>query len=169
MIVALLALLLFPQADQDAPKPVIGPGLLCLKHSSFALLAGERVIRSGGGVETLHLELESPQGRYWIHESDILAAPKSFARRLVETRRDARLYAVGSDGYMFRGRLPESLHGEADGKPRDRFIASIGGDALRRERQARSVLSRLKLGIPTTENCIMRYQYGWEYALPAET
>ncbi|MDP5279041.1 hypothetical protein Q9Q95_08905 [Sphingomonas sp. DG1-23] len=165
-MIALLAYLLMLPAQQGAP--VVGPGQLCLKYSSFALAPGERVVKRALDIENMQLQIDGPHGQYIIVESELMGGPES-RHQLLQTRRDARIYSLGHGVYAFRGKLPFTLNGEALAEPEDKFFVSIRGDALNRERSARRILSRLKLGIPAAEPCIMRYRYGWEYFLPPET
>lgn len=148
--------------------PVAGPGQLCLKYSSFVLAPGEQVAKRAIGIEGMQLEIDGPSGRYTIVEGELMGGPKSRDRR-VQTRPDAQIYALDAGGYAFRGTLPFSLHGQPLAEPVDQFYVSIRGRALDRHESARLILSRLTLGTPKTADCLMRYQYGWEFFLPAET
>ena len=165
MIAALAYLLILP-VQQDAP--VVGPGQLCLKYSRFTLAPCERVAKRELGIESMQLKIDGPHGQYTIVESELMGGPESRSR-LRQTRQDARIYSLGHGAYAFRGKLPFSLNGEPLTEPEDKFFVSIHGSALNRERSARRILSRIKLGIPATEHCILRYRYGWEYFLPPET
>lgn len=165
-MIALLAFLLTPPAAQGSETS--GPGTLCLKYSSFTLAPGERVTKRDLGIESMQLEIDGPHGRYTITESELMGGPKD-RDRLIQTRQDAHIYALGHGAYAFRTKLAFSLHGKPLAEPTDQFYVSIRGTGLERELGARQVLSRAKLGIPAAENCIMRYQYGWEFFLPTES
>ncbi|WP_404334054.1 hypothetical protein AB2M62_12155 [Sphingomonas sp. MMS12-HWE2-04] len=165
-MIALLAFLPIPPASQSAETT--GPGTLCLKYSSFALAPGERVTKRDLGIESMQLEIDGPHGRYTITESELMGGPND-RDRLIETRQDAKIYARGHSAYAFRAKLAFSLHGAALAEPTDQFYVSIRGSGLDREPGARQILSRAKLGTPAAENCIMRYHYGWEFFLPAES
>jgi hypothetical protein len=165
-VIAAFALLLSPSAGQEAP--VVGPGLLCLKYSSFALASGERVAQRALGIESMQLQIDGPNGGYTIVESELMGGPKG-RDGLIQTREDAQIYSLGHGAYAFRGEVPFSLHGKPLAEPMDQFFVSIRGSGLNRQRNARRILSRLKLGIPAAERCMLRYRYGWEYFLPPET
>jgi len=165
-MIGLLALLLTFPAGQNAP--VTGPGALCLKYSSFELAPGERVAKRTLAIENMQLDIDGPNGRYTITESELMGGPAREDRR-IHTRPDAQVYALRGGGYAFRGVLPFSLHGAPLAEPVDQFYVSIRGHALDRRQSADPILARLTLGTPTTKDCLMRYQYGWEFFLPAET
>ena len=142
--------------------PVIGPKKICLKYSSFDLLDGERVTDSGGGVESMWLQIGRRVGRFDVRESEIFAESK-VPRTLVATLGGTKVYRM-----MGGGTVSYALYGHAhflgDG---DKLVIVLSGSAFTGGKADAAIYGRFQIGDPIGAKCDQYYDYGWEYVLPA--
>ena len=147
-------------ADSALP-PVIGPKKVCLKYGSFDLLDGERVIDSGGAVESVWLQVRGRVGSFDVRESEIFAEPK-VPRTLVATSDGTKVYRMTGGG-----RVSYALYGHAHilGEG-DKLVIVLSGPAFTGGRADAAIYRRFQIGDPKGVKCGQYYEYGWEYFLP---
>ena len=147
-------------ADSELP-PVIGPKKVCLKHSSFDLLDGERVTDSAGGMEGVSLQIGGRTGRFSVGESEISGGPE-LSGTLVAISGDTKVYRMTGEG-----RVSYMLYGHAGPfSERDKPIIILNGPAFTGGKADSGIYGRFRIGDPKDVKCDHSYVYGWEYVFP---
>ena len=159
-IIALtLALATGSAGGLDAPeREIIGPRTLCFKYSSFQLVEGERVADVRIGLEGMGIEVEGPQGRYSVRESEIFARPATLGRRVNRNE--------GTSYYRSGNPVRSAIIGRTSYSPdRDTLVLWVSGSALTGRTADATIYSRVTVGDPASLLCDNRYLYGWDIAL----
>lgn len=145
-------------ASQAEPlaKPVVGPRLVCLKYSSFALLADERITDLDGSPESEQLTVRGSSGTYTVGESEIFATKG--LKRLVYTAAGTKVYKVGRERVRYAITGPTSY---SDG--REVLVVWLAGDALSGRVTDADIYKRFAVGDPKTVKCQSGYTYGWNF------
>lgn len=141
----------------EAPeKPVAGPMLVCLKHSTFQLAKGERIADVSAGPEMMDVIIQGPTGIYTVEEGEIFAAVQE-DRRLVRSSGGTRIYRLAGQGprYAAYGRTSFS-----DGH--DAPVAWLAGAALNGASGDAAIYRRIQVRNPAKAPCGRRFSYGWE-------
>lgn len=135
-----------------------GPLKLCFRYSSFSLAEGERIADLQMGIHGLVLAIESPRGRYQVHENEILVAPR-LGRRVLRTE-TASVYRSRNSfvSYVVMSR-PEFS------PDRDVPLLVVSGEALQGTSADARIYARITVGDPTSVPCDRRYLYGWDVML----
>ncbi len=135
-----------------------GPLMLCFRYSGFSLAAGESVTDIQMGIHGLALAVESPAGRYEVHENEILATPR-LGRRVLRTE-TASVYRSrnSSVSYVVMAR-PEFS------PDRDVPLLVLSGEALEGNSADARFYSRVTVSDPASMHCDRRYLYGWDVML----
>ncbi|WOB78348.1 hypothetical protein [Brevundimonas nasdae] len=143
----------------DTPhREIIGPKTLCFKYSSLQLVEGERVADVRVGLEGMGIEVEGPQGRYSVQESEIFARPATLGRR-VNRNEGTNYYRSGNPvSYAIAGRTSYS-------PDRDTLVVRMSGPALAGRTTDAEIYRRVTVADPASLRCDNRYLYGWDIAL----
>jgi hypothetical protein len=160
---AIAALTLLATGVQASPlrEPVVGPTQVCFKYSSFSLSEGERVTDFSPAPESMGIEVEGPNGRYDVVESELFYVPNP-GRALREDH--------GTSVFRAKRRSREYLIAGVTGFSRDKSIVvvSVSGPALTGTRRDALIYDRFIVGDPAQMNCPDKFTYSWQAFLGAQ-
>jgi hypothetical protein len=110
------------------------------------------------GLEGMAIEVEGPQGRYSVAESEIFGRPAALGRRV--NRNGGTTYFRRGDPvrYAVTGRTSYSPN-------RDTLLLWVSGAPLTGRTTDAAFYSRVTVGDPASVDCDHRYLYGWDIAL----
>jgi len=134
-------------AADPQPEPITGPKLLCFGYSTFSLLSGERVTGFSANFDVMSIEVDGPNGRFSIVETDIRKPPKD-PGHLVLRRGDMSVYWVdgAAPHYDFYGRT--SFY-----RDRDRLLLELSGSSLSGKTNDATIYRRLDVRDPKSADC----------------
>ena len=152
---ALLTLASSPAISAPPKSPVVGPMLLCFKHSTFNLLAGERVADFSGGFERMSLTIDGPSDVYTIAESEIFASIRRALRPVFSSDTTHVFRALG-------GHPKYAIYGRPSFSPdQDRLVIWLSGPALKGSNEDAAIYSRFDVRSIDYDKCGHGFTYSW--------
>ena len=156
----LLAFTLLLQTGVDAPRAeVSGPKTVCFRYSSFALKAGERIVREQVGIHGVVVRIEGPFGSYQVSENEAYRTPARLGTR-VSREGDTSIFRSRARPYSYAFVAPTEFSPD-----QPTMIGVISGDALSGRTNDASIYRRLTIGDPSRVRCNHSYLYGFDAVL----